>query len=54
MKNKYNNLLKIDKKMNKPHEIQNITGYAIIMTLICVMLLFFENDWQAYYSNNMK
>ena len=41
--------------INKPHNIQNITGYVINMTLLWVKLLFLcVNDWQAYFSNSIK
>jgi hypothetical protein len=41
-------------KINKPQNIQNIQGNVISMTLLCVKLLFSDNDWQAYYSKSMK
>jgi hypothetical protein len=41
-------------KVNKLHNIQNLTGYVVSMTLFCVRLFFCISDWQAHYSNNMK
>ena len=41
-------------KINKPHNIQNITVYVVSMTLLWVKLLFGVNEGQTSYSNNLK
>jgi len=38
-------------KINKPCNVQSITGYMFIMTLFWAILFFCINDWQAYYRN---
>lgn len=36
------------------HNIQNITGYVVSMTLLWIKLFFCVNDWQVYYKKNLK
>lgn len=41
-------------KINKLHNVQNITGYVVSVTLLCVRSFLCISDWQACHSNSMR